>query len=148
MSKKIDERTGVTQYYIPINGKYQETSEALHKLYYKMDRRERYLQERSAEHELSFEALEEVFYPVEMKMVNKQPTLEDLVMNNFLVEKMLEVITGLSKKDKWIIQQIFFDGKSVVELSEETGQTRTTLQSRKIRALDKIKKRMIENDYI
>jgi RNA polymerase sigma factor (sigma-70 family) len=109
-----------------------------------MDRRERYLEERNAKNELSYEALEEAYYPVEMRMLDKQKTIEDIVINDFMVEKMFEALSELPDKEKWVIEQIYINGKSVVELAKETGQTRTTVQSRKTRALKKIKQLMIE----
>lgn len=148
MSKKINIKTGEIEFFIPINGKYYETTEEIHEVYYKMDRRERYLQERSSENELSFEALQEAFYPVEMKMLNREKTIEQIVMNDFIVEKVFNIIATLPEKDKWVIEEIFIKGKSVVEIAKEVGCSRTTIQSRKTRALSKIKKLIVEKNVI
>lgn len=60
--KKSNERKA---FYIPIDGKLYETTEEVYKTYYRMDRRERYLDERSRKHELSLETLSQAEYPVE-----------------------------------------------------------------------------------
>jgi hypothetical protein len=48
----------------------------------------------------------------------------------------------LDEEEKWLIQELFFYGKSEVVLSQETGVARTTLQSKKYKAFEKIKKIM------
>jgi RNA polymerase sigma factor (sigma-70 family) len=148
MSKKVNEKTGETQFYIPVDGTYYETDEVVHETYYKMDRRERYLGEVSEKKELSYNALEEAAYPIEMKMREQQETLEEQVVTASQIEKMLLVLQELSEKDKWIIDELFFKGKSAKELARELGTSRTSLQSRKTRALQKIRKMMIEQNHI
>lgn len=144
MSKYIDKKTGETRYFIPIDGKYRETNEEIHEIYYKMDRRERYLQERSKEYELSFEGLEAASYPVEMNMMEKQQLLEEQIITNDLIERMLSVLPKLSEQERWIIDELFFKGTSEVALSKETGLARTTIQSRKYVVLKKIREMMME----
>ena len=148
MSKHKDSRTGKLKYFIPIDGKYYETTEEVHTIYYKMDRRERYLQEQCNKKELSYDGLEVASYPIETRLRVKPLMMEDQVMEDFLVDKMLKCLTKLSVKDRWIIEEVFFNGKSAVELSKITGIPRRTIQSRKDTAIDRLKKLMVENNYI
>lgn len=140
MSKSNDGQDGKRKrFYIPIDGKLYETTEDIYRVYYKMDRRERYLEERSRKHELSYDALMDGSYPVEEKMIDKPKTVDDQVITSILIEKMLLVISELSQGEKQLIQELFFCGKSEVALAKELGIARTTLQSRKYKILSKIK---------
>jgi DNA-directed RNA polymerase specialized sigma subunit len=141
MNKSDDGQAGKRKrFFIPIDGKLYETSEEIYKTYYSMDRRERYLEERSRKHELSYEALADVDYPVEEKMINKPKNVDDDVITSILIEKMLLVISKLSEEEKQLIKELFFCWKSEVALAKEIGVARTTLQSRKYKILSKIKK--------
>ncbi|MBF8982620.1 sigma-70 family RNA polymerase sigma factor [Lutibacter sp. B2] len=141
MSKLKDEQVDKRKnFFIPIDGKLYETSEEIYRNYYRMDRRERYLEERSRKHELSYEALTDVDYPIEEKMVDQPEGIEDEVITSILIEKILLVISQLSEEEKQLIQELFFCGKSEVALAKEIGIARTTIQSRKYKILSKIKK--------
>lgn len=140
--KKIEneQKRKERKYYIPIDGKLYETDKKIYKTYYKMDRRERYLVERSEKYELSYDALNEADYPVEERMTNKPNSVENAVVTSILIEKMLKEISKLTEEEKWLISELFFCGKSEVVLAKEIGIARTTLQSRKYKILAKIKK--------
>jgi len=146
MSKCFDNESNITRFFIPIDGKYHETSEEIHQAYFSMDRRERYLQELSNKNELSYEVLNMVGFPVIEKIVDEQKAIEDMAISAVLIEKMLAVLSELSDKDKWIIDNLFVKGKSEVELSKLSGVARTTIQSRKYGALKKIRDLMEAND--
>lgn len=143
MSKSDDEQANnKKKFFILIDGKLCETTEDIYRTYYKMDRRERYLQQLSKKHELSYDALTDVEYPVEEKMVDKLKSIEDHVITSILIEKMLLVIPQLAEEERWLIQELFLYGKSEVAVAKEIGLARTTVQSRKYKILSKIKELM------
>jgi RNA polymerase sigma factor (sigma-70 family) len=130
------------RFFIPIDGKLYETSEEIYKTYYSMDRRERYLEERSRKHELSYEALTDVDYPVEEKMIDQPADIDDEVITSILIEKMFLIIAQLSEEEKQLIQELFFCGKSERKLAEDIGISKTALHHRKIKVIEKIKKQI------
>lgn len=134
------------KFYIPIDGKLYETTKEIYEVYYSMERRERYLLERSSKHELSYDELMEAEYPINEKMVERSGNIEDEAISAILIEQMLSVLTLLSAQERWLLEQLYFIGKSEVELANESGVSRSTLQSRKYSVLKKIRK-LIEDTY-
>ncbi|MBF4694763.1 sigma-70 family RNA polymerase sigma factor [Fusibacter ferrireducens] len=140
MNKKNENKKERKAFYIPIDGILYETSEEVYTAYYRMDRRERYLDERSRKHELSLETLSGSEYPVENKMVEQPVSLEDEVITGVMIESLLKALTTLSEEEKWLINELFFCGKSERELSAETGVPRKTISYRKEKVLNRLKK--------
>lgn len=106
MSKSDDGQAGKRKrFYIPIDGKPYETNEEIHKTYYSMDRRERYLEERSRKNEVSYEALTDIEYPVEERMVDKPENVIDDAITSILIEEVLLVISQLPEDEKQLIQE-------------------------------------------
>lgn len=130
------------KYFISVEGQLCETNEAVYRTYYKMDRRERYLKERSESKELSLESLILADYPVEEHLEKPETGIEDLVITEILIEELLKAVSQLNDEEKWLINELFFNAKSERELERESGVSRTTLQSRKKQILNKLKKHM------
>lgn len=129
------------KYCIPVNGKYYETTKEIYDAYYKMDRRERYLEERDLKKNVvNFTGIGNDSYSAEEIISDENIDIEEEVTNKIMIEAVLEAITILEKEEKWLIQELFFCGKSEVELARESGVARTTIQSRKYKILSKIKK--------
>lgn len=129
-------------FYIPIDRKLYETSEEVYRTYYSMDRRERYLEERSRKKELSYETLLDEDYPIEEKMASQTISVEDEAITAVMIERMLRALTILSDEEKWLIQELFFYGKSEREIAMETGMARTSIQYKKGKVIEKLKRDM------
>lgn len=142
MSREYDQKTGKTKYFIPVDGRPYETTKEIHNTFYKMDWHEQYVEKRSQKKELSFEGLQAADYPIEEVLRDKQDHLDELAVTNVLIEQMLEGLEQLSEKHRWVLQELFLNGKSEVELSKETGVARTTIQSQKYSALKQMRKIM------
>lgn len=141
MSKSGDGPVSIRRkFFIPIDGKLYETSEEVYRIYYSMDRRERYLEERSRKYELSYQALVSLDFPVETNMINQKVGIDEEVITTVLIEKMLLVISRLSEEEKQLIQELFFCEKSERELAKESGIPRKTISYRKKKILLKVKK--------
>ena len=142
MSNTEDEQKGKERrYYIPIDGKFYETNEIVYKTYYSMGRRERYLEERDIKEGVkTFTDLDIGTYRPEEMISDKTVDIEEEITNKIMIEAVLEAITNLDEEEKWLIQELFFYGKSEVVLAKECGIARTTIQSRKYKILNKIKK--------
>lgn len=68
------------------------------------------------------------------------PSTEDLVLKRLDIEKLSRALKTLPQKEFEVIQAIFFDGKSERCFSRETGIPQRTVNYRKHKALDKLKK--------
>jgi RNA polymerase sigma factor (sigma-70 family) len=138
-----EEKRKERRYYIPIDGKLYETNEIVYKTYYSMDRRERYLEERDIKEGLkTFTDLDIGTYRPEEMISDKTVDIEEEITNKIMIEAVLEAITNLDEEEKWLIQELFFYGKSERVLAKEFGVARTSIQSRKYKILKKIKKIM------
>lgn len=138
--KNTEEDNKRKTFYIPVDGKYYETTEEIYKVYYRMDRRERYLEERDLKKGLlNFSALDNDKYKAEDMIPDQSIDIEDEITNKIMIEAVLDAITTLEEEEKWLIQELFFYGKSEVVVAKENGIARTTLQSRKYKLLEKSK---------
>jgi RNA polymerase sigma factor (sigma-70 family) len=136
-----EEKRNTGRYYIPIDGKLYETNEIVYKTYYKMDRRERYLEERDIKKNvITFTDLDIGTYRPEEMISDKTVDIEDEIINRIMIEAVLEAITNLEEEEKWLIQELFFCGKSEREVAEESGISRRTIGYRKNVILEKLRK--------
>ena len=146
MNEKEERKKAKKKYFIPVDGKYYETTKEVYEVYYQMDRRERYLEERDLKKGIiNFGDIDNEDYSAEEIISDKDTDIEEDVINKInkiLIKTVLEAIMTLDEEEKWLIQELFFYGKSEVVLSQETGVARTTLQSKKYKAFEKIKKIM------
>lgn len=144
MNNSEDEQKGKERkYYIPIDGKYYETNKIVYKTYYSMSRRERYLEERDIKEGVkNFTDLNIGTYRPEEMISDKSIDIEEEITNKIMIETVLEAITILDEEEKWLIQELFFYGKSERVLAKECSVARTSIQSRKYKILNKIKKIM------
>lgn len=129
-------------YYIPVDGKLYETSQEVYETYYKMDRRERYLAERSKAHDISYDALVEADYPIEERLVVQPISLEDQVLKEFQVEELLEILSILSRYEMWLVEEIYMHGKSERQIERDSGIPRKTISYQKKKMLEKLKTHM------
>src|SRR5665647_453873 len=144
MNNTEDEQKGKERrYYIPIDGKFYETDEIVYKTYYSMGRRERYLEERDIKEGVkTFTDLDIGTYRPEEMISDKTVDIEEEITNKIMIEAVLEAITNLDEEEKWLIQELFFYGKSEVVLAKECGIARTTLHHKKLKVISKIKKQI------
>lgn len=131
------------RFYIPVDGKYYETTEEIYKVYYSMDRRERYLEERDIKKGvMNFSDLDNDNYKAEEMISDKTVDIENEITNKIMIEAVFDAITTLEEEEKWLIQELFFYGKSEVVVAKENCMARTTIQSKKYKLIEKIKKQL------
>ena len=131
------------RYFILVDGKLYETTKEIYEVYYQMDRRERYLEERDIKNGvLNFGDIDDANYAAEERIIDENADVEKEVIDQILWNAVLEAMSLLSDEENWLIQELFFYGKSEVILSKESGIARTTIQSKKYKAIEKIKKIM------
>jgi len=131
------------RFYIPIDGKFYETNEIVYRTYYSMDRRERYLEERDIKEGVkTFTDLKIGTYRPEEMISDKSVDIENEITNKIIIEAVLEAITILDEEEKWLIQELFFCGKSEREIAKGIGISKTGVHHRKLKTLSKIKKQI------
>ncbi|MCF8019110.1 MAG: hypothetical protein K9L62_06825 [Vallitaleaceae bacterium] len=141
MNEKEEREKALKRYFIPIDGKYYETTKKVYEVYYQMDRRERYLEERDLNKGvINFCDIDNEDYSAEEMLSDKDTDIEEEVINSVLIKTVLEAMSLLSEEEKWLIQELFFCGKSERELTRNTGIPRKTINYRKEKALSKIRK--------
>ena len=132
------------KYFIPIEGKLIEVEENVYIAYYKMGRRERYLEERDQENcVLSYDAMDrDGMVGQEMFHDPGSPSLEDLALAKELMAQLHRCIDMLPKAERELIQAIYFDGMSDTEYSKKVKRSQQIVSYNHKRILSKLKKLM------
>jgi DNA-directed RNA polymerase specialized sigma24 family protein len=128
------------EYKIRVKNEIVTVSKEIYTAYYKMRRRERYIEEVSMKNNLSYDQLVELDYPIEQKMCDPQLLVEDVIIEKIMLEKLMLALEELTDCERLIINELFFNGKSERELADSMKLPRTTLQSRKNSIISKLKK--------
>jgi len=127
--------------YIRVEGTLVEVTEEVYKEYYRLDRYERYQEERD---------LEKGTFPYE-NLLNGETERGNLVADmfqksvaeqaelNILSEELREALNTLKKKDQEFIYQIYFSGKSIRMLADETERSSSALSRQHKRIMKKLK---------
>ena len=141
------------KYCIALDGQVFVVSRELYEAYYKGRRKEKYFahdlkEERTRvdketgqvtvipSREDSYERLLEA----EKQFAEDAVDVEDAAIRAVLLEKLNQALHTLTDEESTIIHALFYQEISEAELAKRLGIARTTLQSRKYRILDKLKK--------
>lgn len=141
------------KYFIALEGQSFEVSRELYETYYKGTRKEKYFThdlkpERTKvdrvtgqievipSREDSYEQLMEA----EKQFADEVANVEDAAVRAVMLEKLNEALHSLTTEEADIIHALFYQEISESELAKRLGIARTTLQSRKYRILEKLKK--------
>jgi len=134
------------KFYIRVGNQVEQVTEEVYREYFKMDRRERYLEERDLVHgRFLYSQLDNVYEDVlgeEMIVDSLAEDLCDVIVSKIMIEKLKECLSLLSDEDRNLIIQLFYEEKSQRQLSVESGVPVMTISDRKNRVLKKIKKSM------
>ncbi len=134
------------KYFIKVQGQLVPVSEEVYLTYYRMKRREIYLEERdTANGVFYYSALDAEGTNGEDVIPDRSsPPVEDLVMDKLIAEKLHRCLTQLTKEEQELIFTLFFQNESEHQLASETGIPRMTIHNRKKRILARLKK-LLEN---
>lgn len=132
------------KYYIPVDGKYYETTKEIYEVYYQMDRRERYLEERDIKKGVkTFSDISSFSYTADEIIGDDELDVSDKAIKNIYIEAVLEALSYLDEEDQSLIQELFFYEKTERDLAEDIGISKTALHFRKNRALERIRELII-----
>ena len=122
----------------------EQVSEEIYKEYYKMRRRERYLEERDLVHGKCLYSQLDNFCEgnlgEEMIVDIHVEDICDAVVIKIMIEKLKECLKLLSDEELNLIMQLFYKEKSQRQFSAESGIPLMTISDRKKRILKKLKK--------
>lgn len=134
------------KFYLRVGQSVEEVSEEIYKEYYKMQRRERYLEERDLVHgKFLYSQFDNVYEDVLGEELLKDSTREnvcDSVVTKVMMEKLRKSLELLNKEELGLIINLFYMGKSQRQLSREIGIPVMTINSRKESILKKLRKYM------
>lgn len=141
------------KYYIGLNGQTFEVSRELYEAYYKGQRKEKYFtHDLKQEHiKVDKETGERIIVPsredsyerlleAEKQFAEDAEDVEDAAVRAVMLERLNEALHTLTDDENTIIHALFYQEISEVELAKKLGIARTTLQSRKYKILEKLKK--------
>ena len=132
------------KFYIRIGNLVEEVIEEVHREYYKMEWRERYLEERDNAHSRVFYSQFDNIYDdisgEEMIADSFAENICEFVITRIRMEELRVSLTLLSDEELDLIVQLFFEEKSQRKLAIERGIPLMTLSNRKDRALKKLRK--------
>lgn len=133
------------KFFLPLYGMLMEVTAETYKAYYKDQRRQKYIDERSLLNgDVSYDALDtdetlgaEVF-------ADKKTDVEAAVINKMTVAELRKAFLLLSPDEKKLLIEHFFDEKSQVELSKQYGVNQSSISRKINRIIAKLKK-FLEN---
>jgi len=134
------------QFSIPANGQLVVVTVEVYNEFYKMDRRERYLEERDrAKGKILFSDLDPDEMRCEEALADADAkSVEQTVLDAIMVDKLQKCLVLLPDDERELINALFFDGYSEREWEAITGVPRRTIAYRKNKILSKLKK-VLEN---
>lgn len=130
------------QYFIRIENEVVEVSQEIYETYYSMGRREKYLEERDYSHKLLYYSALDTPDLVGEELITDSDSqaIEDQIIQNMVSEELHIVLDQLKKRDREIINELFFCGLTERKLASKLGIKQQTLNERKNRILKDLKK--------
>lgn len=125
--------------FVRIDGKDIPVSEDIYYAFKRPAWRERKRRQVRAEKELSLEA----FADAGFEIFSEQVLVDEIVEDKLLLDMLSKALEELTEEERFLIDELFFNGKSERKLSKETGVPRKTLAYRKIKVLNKLRRVII-----
>lgn len=126
------------------NGTLVEVSREIYLEWYRSERRERYQKERDRKHRLcSIEKLHENGYFPEQSICASDTT-QETVLRNECQSRLQNALKNLPEQDTRLLKLLYFDEITVKKAADIFNCSRKTIQSRRQRILEKIRKMMEE----
>jgi RNA polymerase sigma factor (sigma-70 family) len=132
------------EYRIKVQGQLIPVTEEVYLTYYRMNRRERHLEEKDrARGVFSYHALDTAEINGEDVIPDlTSPRVEDVTVDKLLAEKLHQCLTELTREEQELIYALFFRAISERQYAEMTGIPQKTINDRRHRILVKLKKLM------
>lgn len=129
------------KYIIKVEGKLVEVTPEVYYAYFRMERQERWQEEKKKGHDvLSYDALDNG-ETVGMEAIPDliTPSMEETAMTKEIQEKLHRAVEALPKAERELIQAIFFDGMTTREYAKQSGLSQTGVSYRLRKILSKLR---------
>lgn len=129
------------KYMIKVQGRLIEVSEDVYYAYFRMERQERWQEEKKQEHEVvSYDAMDtEETVGVEAIQDMSSPSMEELAIAKELNERLHHAVAALPKAERDLIRAIYFEGQTEEDYGKKTGLSQTGISYRRRKILSKLK---------
>lgn len=140
-SLKDNDVSYADKFFIPLYGMLMEVSEKDYTDFYKSGRRQKYIDERSAENgDFSYDMLTTDDFNGEDILIDTSQDIGDAVIHKIMLDKLSCSIILLSDDEQKLIREIFYEGLSERKLAEKYDISQVAIHKRKNKILDKLKK--------
>ena len=129
------------QYMIKVEGKLIEVTPDVYYAYFRMERQERWQEEKQQGHAvMSYDALDDgETVGVEVVPDLTTPSMEEAVMTREIHEKLHRALDALPKAERELIQAIYFDGFTEKEYAVSSGLSQQGVSYRLRKILSKLR---------
>lgn len=129
--------------FIPLHGMLMEVSEKDYLDFYKNKRRQKYIDERSAENgDFSYDMLTTDDFNGEDILSDKSEPLDEQVVQKIMTDKLKSALPLLAEDEQKLIREIFYENLSERSLAEKYDVSQVAIHKRKVKILEKLKKIM------
>lgn len=127
--------------FIFLHGMLMEVTEETYKNFYRDRRRQKYIDERSAENEdFSYDMLTTDDFNGEDILPDESEPVDEQVIRKIMTDKLKSVLPLLAEDEQKLIREIFYDELSERSLAEKYGVSQVAIHKRKVKILNKLKK--------
>ena len=128
-------------YMIKVEGKLIEVTSDVYYAYFRMERQERWQEEKQQGHAvMSYDALDDgETVGVEVVPDLTTPSMEEAVMTREIHEKLHRALDALPKAERELIQAIYFDGFTEKEYAVSSGLSQQGVSYRLRKVLSKLR---------
>ena len=129
--------------FIPLHGMLMEVSEKDYLDFYKNKRRQKYIDERSAENgDFSYDMLTTDDFNGEDILPDKSEPLDEQVVQKIMTDKLKSALPLLAEDEQKLIREIFYENLSERSLAEKYNVSQVAIHKRKVKILEKLKRIM------
>ena len=129
------------KFYIRLHGKKIEVSEEVYYAYYRMERQERWQEEKKQEHDVvSYDAMDNgETVGAEAIQDLGTPSMEELAIAGELSERLRHIVAALPRAERELIQAIYFVDIPVCDYAKRIGLTHRGVNKQRKKILSKLK---------
>ena len=127
--------------FLPLHGMLMEVTEETYRDFYKSKRRQKYIDERSAENnDFSYDMLKTDDFNGEDILPDENEPLDEQVIRKIMTDKLRCAMLLLSEDEHELICEIFYEELSERTLAEKYCSSQVAIPKRKVKILNKLKK--------
>lgn len=127
--------------YLPLHGMLMEVPENVYHAFYKEQRRQKYIDERSIENgDVSYDALPADELDKTDIFMDERADVGEQVVDKLLLEQLQSALSLLTEEERNLLNELFYDGISERDIAKKYGISQVAVHKRKHRIFAKLKK--------